>query len=105
VVSELVNRRTREIGLRMALGARAADVMRMVMQRSFLLAVAGVAAGALAGAYLVRYLTSQLFQVKAGDPFTFAGAILVLLAVALMAGYLPARRAVSIDPVAALRCD
>ena len=105
VVSEAVNRRTREIGLRMALGARAGDVMRMVMRRSFLLALAGIATGTAAGAYLTRYLASQLFGVQPGDPATFAGAALLLLAVALLAGYLPARRAVRIDPVAALRCE
>ncbi len=104
VVSEAVNRRTREIGLRMALGARAGDVMGMVMRRSFLLALAGTLAGAAAGIYLTRYLASQLFGVKPGDPATFAGAALTLLAVKrnAVAGYLPARRAVRIDPVAAV---
>ena len=105
VVSDAVNRRTREIGLRMALGARAGDVMRLVMRRSFLLALAGIAAGTGAGAWLVRYLASQLFGVAPGDPLTFGGAALVLLAVALAATYLPARRAIRIDPVAALRCE
>jgi len=105
VVSDAVTRRTREIGLRMALGARSGDVLRMVMRRSFLLSLAGIAAGAAAGTYLVRFLASQLFEVKVSDPATFVCAAVVLLAVALLAGYLPARRAVRIDPVAALRCE
>ena len=105
VVSEAVNQRTPEIGLRMALGAAPGVVLRMVMRRSFVLSLAGVAAGLAAGAYLVRYLAAQLFEVKPGDPITFASSALVLLAVALLAAYLPARRAVRIDPVAALRCE
>jgi predicted permease len=105
VVSDLVNRRTREIGLRMALGARAEDVVRIVMGRSLLLTILGIAAGAVVGEWLVRYLESLLFGTRASDPLVLAGAIGVLLAVALVAGYLPARRAVRIDPVAALRCE
>jgi putative ABC transport system permease protein len=103
--AEVVSRRTREIGLRMALGARAPEVVRMVMRRSVLLAASGIALGAGAGYFLVRYLRTLLFGVKATDTITFAAAVLVLFAVALLAGYGPARRAARIDPVAALRSE
>jgi ABC-type antimicrobial peptide transport system permease subunit len=88
-----VNQRTREIGVRMALGADAADVVRMVMRRSLALAVIGIAVGLGASLYLTRFLESLLFGVKASDAVTFATAGAVLLGVALLAGYLPARRA------------
>jgi putative ABC transport system permease protein len=103
VVSEAVNQRTREIGVRMALGAEAGDVVRMVMRRSLALAAVGIAAGVGASFYLTRVLQSLLFGVKASDAVTFATAGAVLMAVALLAGYLPARRASHIDPAAVLR--
>ncbi|MBZ5617823.1 MAG: ABC transporter permease [Acidobacteriia bacterium] len=105
VVSEVVNQRTREIGLRMALGAQAPDVLRMVMRRGLGLAVAGIAIGGGAGRYLSKYLASLLFGVKPTDVGSLAGAAVVLLGVVLLAGYLPARRASRIDPVAALRSE
>jgi putative ABC transport system permease protein len=105
VVSEATNQRTREIGVRMALGADARDVVRMVMRRSLVLAVAGIAVGLAASLYLTRFLQSLLFGVKATDAAAFAGASAVLLGVALLAGYLPARRASRIDPAAVLRSD
>jgi putative ABC transport system permease protein len=105
VVSEAVNQRTREIGVRMALGAEAADVVRMVMRRSFALALAGIAVGLAASLYLTRFIQSLLFGVKATDALAFAGAGAVLMAVALLAGYLPARRAAHIDPAAVLRSE
>ena len=103
VVSEAVGQRTREIGVRMALGAQAGDVMRMVLRRSMLLAAAGIAAGIAASFYLTRFLESLLFDVKATDATSFATASAALLVVALLAGYLPARRAARIDPAAVLR--
>ena len=105
VVSEAVNHRTREIGVRMALGAEGKDVVRMVMRRSLMLAVAGIAVGLGASLYLTRFLQSLLFGVKAIDAPAFAGAGAVLLGVALLAGYLPARRASRIDPAAVLRSE
>jgi putative ABC transport system permease protein len=105
VVSEAVNQRTREIGVRMALGAESKDVVRMVMRRSLALAVAGIAVGLGASLYLTRFLESLLFGVKATDALAFAGAGAVLLGVALLAGYLPARRASRIDPAAVLRSE
>jgi putative ABC transport system permease protein len=105
VVSEAVNQRTREIGVRMALGAEAGDVVRMVMRRSLALAAMGIAAGVGASFYLTRFLQSLLFGVKASDAVTFATAGAALMAVALLAGYLPARRASRIDPAAVLRSE
>jgi putative ABC transport system permease protein len=105
VVSEVVRQRTREIGLRMALGAQGPDVLRMVMRRSLAVATVGIVLGAGAGRYLSKYLASLLFGVQPTDAGTLAGAAVVLLGVVLLAGYLPARRASRIDPVAALRCD
>ena len=105
VVSEAVNQRTREIGVRMALGAESKDVVSMVMRRSLALAVAGIAMGLAASFYLTRFLQSLLFGVKATDAVAFAAAGGALLAVALLAGYLPARRASRIDPASVLRSD
>jgi putative ABC transport system permease protein len=105
VVSEAVNQRTREIGVRMALGADAEDVVRMVMRRSLALAVIGIAVGLGASLYLTRVLQSLLFGVKATDAAAFAGAGAVLLGVALFAAYLPARRASRIDPAVVLRSE
>ena len=105
VVSEAVNQRTREIGVRMALGPDAKDVVGMVMRRSLGLAVIGIAVGLAASLYLTRFLQSLLFGVKATDALAFAGAGAVLLGVALLAGYLPARRASRIDPAAVLRSE
>jgi putative ABC transport system permease protein len=105
VVSEAVGRRTREIGVRMALGAQTGEVMRIVLQRSMALAVCGVAAGIGASFYLTRFLESLLFGVRAIDATSFVGASAVLLAVAFIAGYLPAHRASRIDPAAVLRSE
>ncbi len=105
VVSEAVSRRTAEIGLRIALGAEGRDVLRMVMRHSFVLAISGIGVGSIAALLLLRYLSSLLYGVRPTDAATFAGVGLVLLLIALFAGYLPARRASQIDPVTALRCE
>jgi putative ABC transport system permease protein len=105
VVSEATNQRTREIGVRMALGADARDVVRMVMRRSLILAAAGIAVGVAASLYLTRFLQSLLFGVKPTDAVAFLLAGVVLMAVALLSGYLPARRASRIDPAAVLRSE
>jgi ABC-type antimicrobial peptide transport system permease subunit len=105
VVAETVGQRTREIGVRMALGAQSGDVLRMILGRCLVLAIGGVAVGAGAGFYLVRYLRTMVFGVEPRDAAAFAGAGLVLLAVAAIAGYLPARQAARIDPAVTLRCE
>ncbi len=103
VLSYSVNQRVHEIGIRMALGARAAQVRGIVVGQAALVAGFGMAAG-LAGAFgLSRFMQSLLFEVTVTDPVVFGGVAVVLSAVAVVAGYIPARRATKIDPMVALR--
>jgi ABC-type antimicrobial peptide transport system permease subunit len=103
VIAYSVAQRTREMGIRRALGAQQSDILRLVVAQGLRLALAGVAVG-IAGAYgLTRLMESLLFHVTATDPKTFAGVALLFLFVALAASYFPARRATRIDPMAALR--
>ncbi len=105
VISYSASQRTREIGIRMALGARQMDVLRMTLREGLRLAAAGIAAG-LAGALgLTRFLSSVLYGIKPTDPLTFAFVAILLAAVALLACYIPARRATRIDPMVALRYE
>jgi len=97
--------RSREIGTRMALGAKPRDVLRLVVGQGMSLALCGIGIGLLAAIGLTRFLSSLLFGVTATDPTTFIAVPLLLLLVALMACYLPARRATRIDPMLALRCE
>ncbi len=103
LVAETVSARSREIGLRMALGARPGDILRGVLQHGLTLAVAGLAAGLAAAFALSRLLSSLLFGVAASDLATYAAVSAILLAVAAAASWIPARRATRIDPMLALR--
>jgi ABC-type antimicrobial peptide transport system permease subunit len=103
VLSYSVAQRAREISIRMALGASATGVVRMIVRHAMTLAIIGVAVGVLGSIALGRVLSSQLFGVSAADPVTFGAVIVVLLASAAAASYLPARRAAGLDPANALR--
>ncbi len=105
VLSYAVSRRTREIGVRMALGARAADVLGMVVRQGMTLTAIGLVIGAGAALAATRAMAGLLFGVGASDPPTYAALALVLAAVALLACWLPARRAARVDPLVALRSE
>jgi putative ABC transport system permease protein len=105
VISFNVTQRTHEIGIRISLGAGRGQVWRLVLAQGMRPALVGVLVGAMAASFLVRYLRSQLFEVSAFDPMTFLLAGLVLLAVALLACSVPARRATRVDPMVALRYE
>jgi putative ABC transport system permease protein len=105
VMSYSVAQRTQEIGIRMALGAQSKDVLRLVLGQGLLILLAGGGLG-LAGAYAVsQVLSSLLYGVGMGDPISFFGTTLVLAAAALLACYLPARRATRVDPIVTLKCE
>jgi predicted permease len=103
VISYVVSQRTSEIGIRLALGARPADVYGLVLGQGLTVALAGVAVGLVAAAAAARVMRSLLFEVSAHDPATYAAAAAILTLVSFGATYLPARRAASIDPLSALR--
>jgi ABC-type antimicrobial peptide transport system permease subunit len=102
-MSYAVSLRTPEIGIRLAIGADRHDIMRMILGNGAKLAAIGVAAGVALALALSRTVTSLLYETTGTDPITFAGVIGVLAAVAVLASYLPARRAARIPPVDALR--
>jgi len=105
LVSYSVSQRTNEIGLRMALGANPAEVLRLVIGEGAKLLAAGAAVGIVAGLVLVRAMQSLLYGVSTTDPLSFIGATVLLAIVALAASYIPARRAMRVDPMVALRCE
>ena len=105
VISYLVGERTREIGVRMALGAQRADVLRLVLGQGAKMALLGVVAGIALATGLTRLMSAQLYGVSPRDPLTFAAVAVVLIAVSLAACYIPARRAASVDPTEALRAQ
>jgi putative ABC transport system permease protein len=105
VVSFSVSQRTREIGIRMALGARKTDVLKLVVANGMKLAFLGLAIGLVASWVLTRFISSLLFGVEPTDPLTFSAVSVCLLAAAFLACYLPARRATKVDPLEALRYE
>jgi putative ABC transport system permease protein len=105
VLASAVTRRTREIGVRMALGAQKGGVLRLVVGQALRLTVAGLAIGLIGAVALTRLLSTFLFDVGPNDPATFVASALVLMGTALAASYLPARRAATVDPLAALRAE
>jgi putative ABC transport system permease protein len=105
VMSYAVLRQTREIGVRMALGANPADVLRQVVRQGMSVAAAGAGAGLAAALLLTRLMSGLLYGVAPTDPATYAGVAVLLLAIALCASYVPARRAARIDPMKALRAE
>jgi ABC-type antimicrobial peptide transport system permease subunit len=105
IISYTVAQRTQEIGVRMALGARSSEVQRSVVGQGMQLALAGVVAGSLIAWVLARSLPSLLYEVRASDPISFVATVIMLIAVAVFASWLPARAAARVDPATALRYE
>ena len=105
VISYSVGQRTQEMGIRMALGAPQASVLRLILRQGVVLALTGVACGLIGSFLLMRLLASQLYQIKPSDPLTLAGAAGLMVIVALAGSYIPARRATKVDPMIALRYE
>ena len=105
VMSLLVSERTQEVGVRLALGAHPSDVLKMLVAQATRLAVVGVSAGVALSLVVMPLLRAQLYAVEPRDPMTMAGVPAVLVAVALLAALIPARRAMRVDPVKALRYE
>jgi len=105
VISYFVGQRTQEIGIRMALGAQRGDILYLVLGEGTKMALIGAAVGTVASLLLTRLMAKQLFGVRAHDPLTYATVVTVLMLVAIVACYIPARRAARVDPMKSLRCE
>jgi putative ABC transport system permease protein len=105
VISFFVSQRTREIGVRVALGAQPADVLKLVLREGLSITLMGVAVGLAAALALTRFLGSLLYGVRASDPLNFTSVAVLFAGVALAACYIPARRAMRVDPIVALRYE
>jgi putative ABC transport system permease protein len=105
VISYSVSQRTRELGIRIALGAQSGSLLKLVLRQAAILAVTGAVFGVIGSVFLTRLLASQLFEVKPGDPVTLLGTALLMMIIALVAAWVPARRATKVDAIVALRQD
>ena len=105
VLAQIVEQRTREIGVRMALGADRANIFRLVIGRALIIGLVGVAVGIGIAMWSMRFLDALLYQVKSDDPLTVAVLAILLMAVTLVAAYVPARRATRVDPLTSLRAE
>ena len=103
VISFLVTQRRQELGVRVALGARSEDVLRLVLRQGATLAFVGIAIGSVAALLLTRLVSGLLYGVSATDPLSFVAVIVLLTVVALLASFIPARRAAKVDPMTVLR--
>jgi putative ABC transport system permease protein len=105
VISYMVNERTHEIGIRLALGAKSHNVLAMVLRQGLVLAITGAGIGLICAVMLARLMASTLYGIRPTDPLTFFAAAFLFITIALVACYLPARRATKVDPLVALRCE